>query len=100
MEVLGEGLEGGSGKELQADLGLRGTDSKALLRAACLKLSCSLAASAATDEEVWVKVKLRILDPLNGACLLPGRGFSKGEWLVVRELGEGALLPFISRWEV
>lgn len=75
VEGSGEGLERGSeeGCEegLHADLGLRGADNKAQLRAACLTLSCSSAASAAGDE-VWAKVRLCSVDPSNGVCLLAG----------------------------
>ena len=99
VEGSGEGLERGSeeGCEegLQADLGLRGTDGKALLRAACLTLSCTSAASAAASE-VWAKVSLRSVDKPNGVSL-DANSFSTGESVVVRKQGEGALLPFISR---
>lgn len=76
-ERLEGGLEEGCEEGLHADLGLRGTDTKALLRAACLMLSCSSAASAAGDK-VRAKVRLRSVDPANGACLLVG-SFSTGE---------------------
>lgn len=41
------GSSGGCEEGIDVDLGLRGTDNRALLRAACLTLSCSSAASAA-----------------------------------------------------
>lgn len=76
-EELERGSEEGCEEGLQADLGLRGKDIKAQLRAVCLTLSCSSAAHAAGDD-VWAKVRLRSVDPPDGVCLLAG-SFSTGE---------------------